>query len=169
MKRFFSIIMNLPELATGILIILVSVLVFSEVIFRYFLNYSLGWSEELARIFFIWISLLGAAVCVKRGQHYSFAFFEKMMSRRSASLINIIVTFLVVVFSAIFTVYGYKSFILSFRQSFTALGVTWGWAFAAVPISGVLMCIYSIPFLIRNSKAFLHPEEAPSMPRSSTN
>lgn len=45
------------------------VLVFSGALSRYVFSYSIAWSEELARFFFLWGALFGAAAACKYGQH----------------------------------------------------------------------------------------------------
>ena len=124
------------------------------------LNFSLGWSDELARILFIWISLLGATVCVKRGQHFSFSVLAAWLGKRSNHILHAVATLLVIGFCLFFTWYGYKSFLLSFRQNFIVLEIPWAWAFAAVPISGALMGVYSFPLLIHHLKALAQTPKA---------
>jgi C4-dicarboxylate transporter DctQ subunit len=44
-------------------------LVFSGALSRYVFSYSIAWSEELARFFFLWGALFGAAAACRYGQH----------------------------------------------------------------------------------------------------
>ena len=53
-------------LGLGILMIGV---VAAQVFFRYVLNHSLFWSEELARYILVWLTFLGASVAYRRGVH----------------------------------------------------------------------------------------------------
>ena len=160
MQRLWHLLRNLPEYTIGIFVILVSLVVFIQIVFRYFLNFSLGWSDELARILFIWISLLGATVCVKRGQHFSFSVLAARLGKRNSHILHAVATLLVISFCLFFTWYGYKSFLLSFRQNFIVLEIPWAWAFAAVPISGALMGVYSFPLLIHHLKALAQTPKA---------
>lgn len=45
------------------------ILVFSGALSRYAFSYSIAWSEELARFFFLWGALFGAAAACRTGQH----------------------------------------------------------------------------------------------------
>ena len=45
------------------------VLIFFGVLSRFVFHYSIAWSEELARYFFLWGALFGAAAACKTGQH----------------------------------------------------------------------------------------------------
>ncbi|MCX5907053.1 MAG: TRAP transporter small permease [Deltaproteobacteria bacterium] len=76
---------SLGKLEAGVLIALVATMtitVFLQVIYRYVLTQSLSWSEELARYLFAWISLLGAALAVKKRGHFGLELFYEMLSRR---------------------------------------------------------------------------------------
>ena len=44
-------------------------LIFFGVLSRFVFHYSIAWSEELARYFFLWGALFGAAAACKTGQH----------------------------------------------------------------------------------------------------
>ncbi|HWU39956.1 MAG TPA: TRAP transporter small permease subunit, partial [Candidatus Acidoferrum sp.] len=46
--------------AVGLMVGGLVVMVGSGVLSRYFLNYSLAWSDELAGLLFVWVTLLGS-------------------------------------------------------------------------------------------------------------
>ena len=57
------------EAVTVALLAVYFVLVVLQVLFRYVLNRSLFWSEELVRFALIWSVMLGSAVVAYRGEH----------------------------------------------------------------------------------------------------
>ncbi len=56
-----------------ILVALVAV-TFSQVVFRYVLQASLSWSEELARFLLMWFAALSTAYAMKTGAHFALRF-----------------------------------------------------------------------------------------------
>src|SRR6478609_9770724 len=51
-------------------IVLVEIIVlFAGVVARYAFHSPLVWSDELASILFLWLSMLGAVVALRRGEH----------------------------------------------------------------------------------------------------
>jgi TRAP-type C4-dicarboxylate transport system permease small subunit len=52
-----------------------------QVTFRYVLNAPLVWTEELARILYIWACYLGAPVALRRGNHVTIVFVSERLPR----------------------------------------------------------------------------------------
>ncbi len=52
-----------------ILMIASLAIMFVQVFSRYLLSYSFTWAEELVRIFFVWVTLMGISLCCKYGMH----------------------------------------------------------------------------------------------------
>ena len=62
----------LDRIEKTIVVVLVGgivILVFSGALSRYVFAYSIAWSEELARFFFLWGALFGAAAACKHDEH----------------------------------------------------------------------------------------------------
>jgi len=55
----------------------VILLVFLQVLLRYIFKVSVFWTEELARLLFTWITLLGAAVALREDEHIYINIFIK--------------------------------------------------------------------------------------------
>ena len=57
------------ESVTALLVLVEIVVLFSGVTTRYVFHKPLVWSDELASILFLWLSMLGAVVALRRGEH----------------------------------------------------------------------------------------------------
>ena len=64
-----KILSNFEEYICGVLLILMTILNFANVISRYFLHYSLSYTEEILMILFLWCTMLGTVVAFKKGLH----------------------------------------------------------------------------------------------------
>lgn len=53
-----------------------------QIVFRYFLNSPLAWSEELSQFLLICLSFVAATAVLKRGEHYSIDAFVNMLPPR---------------------------------------------------------------------------------------
>lgn len=134
-------------LVMGILVIDVVLGVFT----RYVLGHQISWTEELARLLLIWISLLGASVAFIRKSHLGVDYFVGKLSERWQAIGQILVYLLVAIFSGIVLVYGGCSLVssaLKNSQPTPALNVEMGYVYLAVPISGIFIIIFSIETII---------------------
>jgi len=57
------------EIPTAVLVVVEVVVLFAGVVSRYVFHAPLVWSDELASILFLWLSMLGAVVAFRRGEH----------------------------------------------------------------------------------------------------
>jgi TRAP-type C4-dicarboxylate transport system permease small subunit len=87
MKRLCELYFKLARVLLALLLVGMVVLVFGNVVLRYAFNSGLTVSEELSRIFFVWIIFLGATVALAEHGHIGIDFVVKNMPRPLASLI----------------------------------------------------------------------------------
>ena len=67
--KFESAVSNLMALFLA----LMGILVFSNVVLRYFFNSGLTWAEEMSRFLFVWVVFLGAIGALKDNNHLGFS------------------------------------------------------------------------------------------------
>lgn len=118
-----------------------------QVFCRYILNYSLFWSEELARLQLVWLTFLGATVAYRRGMHPSVDVLFRRISRLNRTRVQRVVHLVVLVFSLVIIWYGF-SFAFFVRNQITpALALPKWLVFSIIPISGLIFFLHSITFL----------------------
>ncbi len=78
MKRTAAILRSLVrhplEAAVCTILVALVAVTFSQVVFRYVLEASLSWSEELARFLLMWLAALSTAYAMKTGAHFALRF-----------------------------------------------------------------------------------------------
>lgn len=144
-------------LVTGILVIDVVLGVFT----RYVLDDQISWTEELARMLLIWVSLLGASVAFIRKSHLGVDYFVNKLNERWRTIGQILVYLLVAIFSCIVLIYGGYSLVssaLKYSQPTPALNIEMGYVYIAVPISGIFITIFSIETIIELIVSLLKKE-----------
>lgn len=91
------------------LFIILSVLVtlaFINVITRYFIKYSLAFTEEIEVNFFVWLTMFGAALAFKKKAHLGVSFIVKSMPKGAQKFFLVFSTILTV---AVFLILFYYS------------------------------------------------------------
>src|SRR5215470_9360300 len=118
--------------------------VFLGVFSRYVLHATFTWYDEVARLCFVWIVFLGAAVAVRRGLHFRLHLLVGRLPsglRRSA---DTLATVVVIAFSVLLVAGGLSIAPLAQRQMTDALEISMLWFYAAVPVGGCLMAFYAL-------------------------
>ncbi len=139
-----------------ILIILLTVMVIDvslQVFSRYVLQQSSSVTEELATFLLIWVGLLGAAYAYREKAHLGIDLISDRLSSKGKFYSEIIVLIVVVLVSFFVFVFGglrlvYITFTLN--QLSPAMRINMGLIYSVVPITGILIILYSFDFF-RNS------------------
>ncbi len=131
-------------LVTGAVVLLIG----AQVVFRYALNHSIFWAEEVGRILLVWITFLGASAAFKRKAHMGVDLFVQRLSPSTRKFCRCCVLLAASSFFAVLVVYGwlYCGFVSS--QKTPALGIPMGIPFAVLPVSGLLFLLHACDQLV---------------------
>jgi len=104
----------------------------------------------IARACFVWVVFLGAAVCVKRGAHFRLRLLVDRLPPRLSRIAAIVGVLMVIAFSGVLIRQGWAFVDLGRFQQTPVMGISKGWIYAAMPVGGALMILYSLPSLWRS-------------------
>jgi TRAP-type transport system small permease protein len=136
----------------GILLAMMVVLcvdVFLGVFSRYVLVRTFTWYDEVARLLFVWIVFLGAAVGVKRTAHFRLHLVVDRFPpalQRAAVIFGILA---VMGFGCVLIQQGWKLVELGQFQQTPVMGLSKQYIYAAVPVGGALVILFSLGHLWR--------------------
>lgn len=111
----------------------------AAVFFRYVLNDSIVWAEELARYLFVWLTFVGGGLGVGRNIHVGVDSVVEMMGARSRLLVLICVEMAIVAFVVALVYVGVQFTIFGMGQNALLLGIPMGYVNLAVPVGGGVM------------------------------
>ena len=129
------------------------------VVSRFVLGSQSRFTEELATMLLIWVSLLGASLAYGSGQHLGVDYFVGKLHADAQRLMRTTVAIIVMAFAASVMVYGGTILFtrtLASGQVSPALGLQIGYVYLVVPISGLLFILESLASLVSP------PEEDPA-------
>lgn len=126
------------------------ILVFVQVIMRYIFNYSLSWSEELARYIFVWQSWLGFCLALKHGKHIRIDVVSHRLSPRLKIVFETIAWSLSLIMVLFLVINGFEllRLLASRGQVSPALRMPMSYAYAAVPVSCLLGSVLIVVYII---------------------
>lgn len=133
--------------AAGLIMGLLVVDVVWQVLSRYVFKAPSPWTEELAEFLMIWLGFLGACVALAAKGHPKIDYVTNKLSPENQLIVRIFSYSVVLLFSISVLLYGgcqlvYNTFITN--QTSPALMIKVGYVYLAIPVTGVIMVIYSI-------------------------
>ncbi|GAB2905954.1 TRAP transporter large permease [Paralcaligenes ginsengisoli] len=147
-QRLDACIGTVVELLCALLLVSEIVILFSGVVARYVLHVPLVWTDELASMLFLWLSMLGSVVALRRSEHMRMTAFIDRVGPRTKALLEMfaLTASLAFLLLIVFPAYDY-----AYEESFIvtpALEINNAWRAAALPIGIVLMVLVSLLRLI---------------------
>ncbi|MBO8140770.1 MAG: TRAP transporter small permease [Firmicutes bacterium] len=127
---------------------IMALLIIIQVFFRYVMQSSLSWSEEVAIYLFIWLVMLGASVGVRRGFHVSVRFVADRLPSGVARALRLALGLLMLLFFGVLVTEGFS---LAQRISFQlspAARIPIRWVYLSVPVSGALSFLHVVAHLM---------------------
>lgn len=148
MKRLLNILENFGALLLAVMIILVVY----QVITRYIFSSPPAWTEELARYFMIWSTIIISTVLVFDRDHINMDYFVGLLPKKFQKPVNLVtntvITFLMgaLFFSGIELI---KSSIKVTQKS-PGAGIPMYYIYTVIPFAAVLMFIAQIRNIIKS-------------------
>lgn len=149
LERYFERMMLTAALLT------MAVVLFAQVVMRYFLRAPFVWSEELARYILVWTAIVGVSLAVRERRHISVDFLPIILGEKSYRLFAIIAHLGVLAFSLVMISASIPLIqrIAAIGQTSPALGIPMWIVYAAVPVGFALTLLRTIQALIVDSFA----------------
>lgn len=140
-----TLIRKLTWLLERILIalsLLISIVVFLQVVFRYVLSQPLFWSEELPRYLLIWTTFLAAALAQKHRAHINITLAVNLLPRRIQKWLRILTDILICGFLGVLVYSGSLVSRVTLHHRSTALQIPMAAVYLALPVGATLMMLY---------------------------
>ena len=143
---------NLEKILCLILFGAMIILAILQVTFRFVLNYSLDWTEELARYCFIGSIYAGAALGVKDEQHIRVEVVNVLFPEKVTKYIRLIADLIWLGFALLIMVQGFQmcTIFLNNGQTSPTLRLPMGLVYGVVPVGFMLMTIRLVQKMYNN-------------------
>lgn len=125
---------------------------------RYLFQLPIVTSIELTRIAFVWAAFLGASVGVKRGVHVRVVALVSAAPPAFQRLAPAVVHGSILVFATLMAWHGWALTQRMFVTTFPTLGISQGWLYLSVPVTGALMALHAVSALLGREPVGNEPE-----------
>jgi TRAP-type transport system small permease protein len=142
----------LSQVVEGLLLVMMVLLcldVFLGVFSRYVMARTFTWYDEIARLLFVWIVFLGAAVGVRRSAHFRLHLVLDRFPTGIRRVANVVGVLVLMGFGLLMIQQGWKLVELGQFQRTPVMGLSKQYVYASVPAGGALIILYSLPLLWR--------------------
>lgn len=138
------------------------ILALLQVIFRFVINFSLDWTEELARYAFIASIYAGASLGVTTNDHIRVEIIGMILPKLGQKIARIAADAIWLAFSVLITIQGFgiSQIFLSTGQHTPTLHLPTGYVYMVVPAGFLLMSLRLVQSLCRQIRSLAGHEEA---------
>lgn len=144
MKNALKKFNKIEEIVLVSSLVLNVIIVFLQVIMRYFFNTSLTWSEELSRYIFIWQVWLGSSIAFVDDQHIRVdLIFSIFKSEKSQRILHLIINIIWFSFNVFLVYVGIKLLgSMSARNALSSgMRLPLVYVYATLPVSSFILAI----------------------------
>jgi C4-dicarboxylate transporter DctQ subunit len=128
---------------TFLILGLLVAMIFLSVLSRYIFNFSLAWSEELAGLLFVWLTLLGSVTGVRKRSHMAIGFLLEKTPPEKRRWMNLYIHGSIVFFLGFMIWKGMEIFFATYKDYSAVLRIPIGLYYFSLPLCGSLMLLYA--------------------------
>ena len=149
-----------------LLVATITVIVALGVFFRFVLNNSLPWTEEVAKFVMVWLAFIGAPVVLKEGGHIAIDVVPTRLPSPLGPIVMMLIQVVVMVVLGVLVFQGWALAWNALPQVAATVDISLFYIFLAVPIGSALMLAVSLELLLRQLAAMVSPDAPPIEPAS---
>jgi TRAP-type transport system small permease protein len=158
MQRIVWILVRASEVAAVLLTATIFVVMLAQIFFRYVLNSSLLWSEEVAVWALVWMVMIGSVALAHSWSHVSVPVAVRSLPETLRVPFILASEAISLVFLAVLAWYGAQVFGASFHRTAPMLGLSTRWMKLAFLVGAALMFVAVLARLVDDTAAWLRGE-----------
>ena len=159
---------NSAKSAAGILLMAMTVIVLLQIVFRYVLNDSLIWTEEVAKTMMVWSAFLVAPWAYRASANVGIDMFAEQLSHRTRTVLHLFLNLLVIWIVAVFLFESVGFFQRGASMRASSMPIQMSWFYSIVPVAFAAMLIVGVELVLRDVLSLINPDEDFVIPHAET-
>lgn len=146
---------GLDKLCILLLILITAIMMVSLVIMifgRNFFNTSFESLEEISRFTLVWLTFFGSAIAYKRKEHMGMDFIVSKLNGKLSIYVSFVQEVIAFILFSLFIYYGTELVVFNMDTISLQSGISMGYVYTVIPISGVIMLVHAIDHILNASK-----------------
>lgn len=157
-QRFLDAAVHAMRAVSAVVMFVSVVVIFLQVISRYFFNHTPPWSEELARTGNVWMTFLGIGLVSRVREHIRIDFVDYLFGEKGRYACLVLEAAASLAFFAFVGWEGYKTLRPVMRQTMPGLQVSLFWAYVIIPIGSFFLLVFTIEHFVKMTRRRFRPE-----------
>jgi len=116
----------------------------SGVVSRYVFHHAIVWTDEVATIVMLWLSMFGAVIAWRRGEHMRLTALARAIGGRASQWFDAVVAVIVGGFALEMLPASQKLFVLDLNDVTAVLNIPRSWIIAAIVVGMALLFVLSV-------------------------
>ena len=159
MRTVGSVIWKLVDMTALVAFSVMLILVTAQIVFRYFLQISVPWTEEAARWFYAWQIFLGSAVAMREKLHLRVTILIDHLPAKAQRVLELLVAAAGMVFLA-GIIWGSLIMIRSvYPVQAGSFPISTSYLYLSIPVGLTAMLVLSVREVVAAARQFGRPSE----------
>ncbi|MCM3716121.1 TRAP transporter small permease [Alkalihalobacillus oceani] len=134
----------------ALMLLVMTVVIFAQIISRYLLGESLSWSEELARFIMVWGVFIGSAIATRYQSLIAVEILPQKLPERFAKWVKLLVYAIIIIFCYYLFSYGIDMVRQVILQKSPAMQISMAIPYSSVPIGTLLIFLNTVVVLFES-------------------
>jgi TRAP-type C4-dicarboxylate transport system permease small subunit len=143
-QKISNILGKVISVITVLLLVVMTVMMFAQVVGRYLFHNGIFWAEELSRFSMVTMVYLGAGLACKYKDHIAVTILGEMFKGRISKIYRIVIALISISFLAIVTYYGFFVLNVVSSQQSANMQIPMSLVYVMIPVGAAIMIFYLI-------------------------
>ncbi|SHH21209.1 TRAP-type C4-dicarboxylate transport system, small permease component [Anaerosphaera aminiphila DSM 21120] len=126
------------------------IVTFLQVVMRFLFNNPVAWGQDVIRLSFVYLVFLGAAYCLKTGDHLNIDIIFSFLSKKASMYLELLINIILLLFFIFLVYFGIKFTQTGSTQLAPYIGIPMTYYYMAIPISAVYLVLYDLEIIKNN-------------------
>lgn len=152
MTRLSQLLSRFSLFFSAIGLIGMTLIISWQVFARYVLGSSPAWAEQASLLLMLWFILFAAAAGVREGFHIQLTMLQDRAKEKNRRRIRVFCNLIVAIFGIFMAIYGVQLTLEVWSHRIPTLGLSRGWAYVPIALSGALTAFFALEQAIAEAK-----------------
>lgn len=144
LRKLCRIVFKALEWFAMICMVILTCIVFTDVILRYIFKQGFAWTQEIATLMLVWFSLIGMAIGVLEKIHISIEMFTAKLPAKVISLLESLNHLLIAAFGGLMVYFGALIMNMTKMSTMPATKMPSAVLYIILPLSGILVLLNAV-------------------------